>query len=334
MVLLLVILSCIAFLVAKSIINIVLSVSHAYKLVDVPDGRIKVHERPISNMGGFAIYSSFVMVSIVALLLAHQNLQSLSSLYIGLTLLLVTGLVDDRVRLKPYQKSIGQLIAALYLVMSGIGIQHDCFFSYMGALFSVLWIVTIVNAFNLIDVMDGLAATVAFCIAFFFLLVALHVGNITLSLLLTIFCSSLAAFFLYNKTPASIYLGDAGALFIGGLLAIMPFMFPHCLVCMRYNYLIFLFIFAIPLLELTGLILKRTYKGVPFYLPSRDHFSLILLDKGWRKQNIIRYVASMSLFLLITSYAFFIGSVQLSYYSVAAVAFLFIWCFFLTSRHA
>lgn len=334
MVLLLSILGCIAFLVTRSVLKIILSLSYTHQLVDVPDGVIKVHERPIPNMGGFAIYSGFVVVSSSALLLTHQNIQSLVSFYIGLTLLLITGLIDDRVCLKPYQKTIGQLMAASYLVISGIGLQSDYFFLYVGALFSVLWIVTIVNAFNLIDVMDGLAVTVALFIAFFFLLVALSIGDTTLSLLLTILCGSLAAFFLYNKPPASIYLGDAGALFIGGTLAVMPFMFPDFLVSMGYNYLIFLFIFAIPLLEITGLILIRTYKGISFYLPSRDHFSLILLYKGWSKQKILLYVASMSLFLLLTSYAFFIDIVSLTYYSSAAIVFLSLWCFFLTSRHA
>lgn len=167
----------------------------------------------------------------------------------------------------------------------------------------MLWILTIVNGFNLIDVMDGLATTTALGCAVSFFTIAYFLGQNNVALLMISLIGALLAFLWYNKPKAQIYLGDAGALFIGGLLSVVPFIFSW----REHNaagFITPLIILAIPLIEVATLIIVRTSKGIPFYRPSPDHFCMYLRNKGWSVPHILLFVLAVSLILLGISYAF------------------------------
>ena len=254
--------SCIiSFLITFYLVPLLSNIAIRLGVVDVPDGRIKRHEKSTPYLGGVAVYAGFI--SGLALVFPTENL--IFSLLVGSTLLLVIGLVDDLVILKPYQKLFGQCVAAICFLKGGLYLKEQFFNDYLfiALPISLLWILTVTNAFNLVDVMDGLATTIALGASISFLIVALSLGQYSVSLLLTSFIGPLLAFLWYNSPPASIYLGDAGSLFIGGFLSAIPFLMSWS----NYNPYGFLApaaILAIPLFEVIMLIIIRTYKGIPF----------------------------------------------------------------------
>lgn len=318
----------IAFLLTFFLIPALCWMSGKYQLVDIPDGVIKMHERPIPNLGGLAVYAGFV---IAFLSCVPSNNTSLTSLLIGATLLLVIGLADDRICLTPAQKFFWQFIVALFFLRTGFYLKNIFFCYLITHSISLLWILTVINAFNLIDIMDGLATTVAICVSLTLLAIALYIKALTFVLLLASFLGALIAFLWYNKPAACIYLGDAGALFIGGFLAALSFLFPWD-TYNPYGYVVVPFIFFIPLCELIFLILIRTYKKIPFYLPSPDHFCMYLLHKGWSKKTILWYVSGISAFIFCTSILFFIQAISLFKFSLLWLFLLCVWIRFLTTR--
>ena len=179
-------------------------------VMDVPDGKIKKHERAVPYLGGVAVYVGFITT--LALICPFED--QIFLFLIGITLLLFIGLIDDLLCMKPYQKFLGQLIVAFCFLKSGFYLK-ECFFlnNIWSIPISLFWILLVINAINLVDVMDGLATTVAICSSVSFFILALFFNQIHVALLLTTFLGSLCAFLWYNKPSAQIYLGDAGSLF-------------------------------------------------------------------------------------------------------------------------
>ena len=224
-------------------------------------------------------------------------------LLLGLTILLVVGLVDDINILRPHQKFLGQLIAVACFLYAGFYVHPTMVWRGVAIGFSGFWMLTVINAFNLVDVMDGLACTLALCASIGFFVLSIYLQHIALALIFVAFIGSLLGFLCYNKPQATIYLGDAGSLFLGGILAVLP-----CgLNLGKYSnagYGALIIMLALPLLELVSLVVIRTYKKIPFYKGSTDHFSMYL-QLIWNGVNqlsksIVHYVCSwlMSLHLL------------------------------------
>lgn len=270
----------------------------AYKLgvIDNPDGKIKTHKVPTPYLGGVAVYAGFL----ISLAFIVPSSEYLSPLIIGSTLSLLLGLADDILVLTPLQKFLGQGLAAVCFLKSGLILKTDFFVnSFWHIPFAVLWVMTIINAFNLIDVMDGLATTSALCSSIGFMGVALMTASYDVAYILGAFSGALLGFLWYNKPQAQIYLGDAGSLFIGGLLSAIPFIIPWADFHSSFNSFFIPIIFlAVPLYEVTMLVCIRTWLGIPFYRASPHHFSIILQKRGWSKQHILFLIATISLGLI------------------------------------
>jgi len=310
-----------SFLITLYITPLLIAVAHKLGIVDKPDGKLKKHDQATAYLGGVAVYFGFLTA--LALLFPFENQQFL--FLVGVTLLLFIGLIDDLIALKPYQKLWGQMIAALCFLKAGFFLREH-FFSYIPNIFiSFVWIVGIINAFNLIDVMDGLATSVAFMAAGSFLVAAIMYQSWPTAILITAFMGALAAFFLFNKPKARIYLGDSGSLFIGGFMATVPFMLPWG-TYNSYGFLTSLIFLMIPLLEVGTLILVRTYKRIPFYQGSPDHFSTYLrVWGGWSVRGILIYSTILSLILLGMGILFFLGFMSLPMFMVSGGLFILFW---------
>jgi UDP-GlcNAc:undecaprenyl-phosphate GlcNAc-1-phosphate transferase len=199
---------------------------------------------------------------------------------------MLLGLADDLINLSPAVKFFGQFMIAFSFIRAGLYFK-EVFFSELWAIpLSFFWLLVCMNAINLIDVMDGLATTVALSAAFGYLLFALFNGNSATAHVLIIFIGALLAFLYYNRPPAKIYLGDAGSLFLGGFLGVIPFLLSWS-THVSWGFLLAPAPLAIALLELSGLMVIRTAKGIPFFRGSRDHFSHYLQGNGWSKNNIL-----------------------------------------------
>ncbi len=309
----------ISCLITFYMVPLLCTLAHKFRVLDVPGG-IKKHAQPTPYLGGVAVYCG--MLSSLALTYPFENKTFL--LLVGSTLLLFLGLIDDLITLKPAKKFFGQFLVTLCFLKAGLYLKEHAFYTIWAFPVSALWIVTIINAFNLVDVMDGLATTLALCATASFLLIAIMLEQYTVVLLLSSFLGALLGFLWHNRPPACIYLGDAGALFIGGFLATVPFLFNWG-TYNRYGFFAAPIILAMPLLEVSTLILVRSYKGIPFYYGSPDHFCLYLQQNGWHKSTILYYCTSMATLLLTGGYALCFNHIGIATATVLGIIFLSIW---------
>ncbi len=249
-------------------------VAHRYNLLDYPDGKLKHQKDPVPYMGGVIIYFSFI--SPVSLLFQY-NKELLGILFAG-SILLIVGLFDDLKALTPGIKFLFQVIATYILIKSGIYINLIILPAWLNAILSFIWILTVINAVNIIDIMDGLSSSVAVVASLTIFIISLYTGNFVISILSLSLAASLLAFLRFNWEPARIYLGDAGSMFIGMVVGALTIMGDYSV----YNDFAFIsgiLILAIPFFDLVYVIILRLIKGKNPFFGSPDHFTLRLRKK-------------------------------------------------------
>lgn len=319
----------IAYGVARSLVPLLITIAHRFNILDCPDSGLKRHKQPTAYLGGVAVYAAILVSSIGLLSLDARAF----FLIAGVTLLLFLGLIDDLQPQTPLFKFAGQAIAALCFLRGGLDLKHEflenaSLFPEIGALgwslVSALWIALVTNGFNLIDVMDGYAAVNGIGAALLFALAAFFSGSSDVIILMMALCGGLYGFFKYNKPPAQIYLGDAGSLSVGGLLAATPFMITWGAkgalgICLP------VIILAIPLSEVMMLIIIRTMLGIPFYRGSRHHAIHFLRDRGWSVEQILIAVGCYYSAAAIVAILFFSGSIGQNKALCAGAAIFLFW---------
>lgn len=250
------------------------------KLMDFPGAApYKQHKSPMPYAGGIALMLSLsILVLITGLWRDTQiRLMLLTSLII-----FGFGIWDDYKRLSPLPKFLGQLAAAVLLVMSGVSIQiletQTFFFGGRGELFvwldrfiTIFWIVGVTNAFNLVDSMDGLAVGLSGWAFAFFMLATIDSGQHLLSLISAILIGICLAIFFYNSNPAKMFLGDSGAQTLGFLLAVMAIYYNPVGSFQSSSYMVPILLVGVPIFDTTLVTISRIRRRTPFYKGNRDH---------------------------------------------------------------
>ena len=255
-----------------------------FGIVDHPDGKLKKHKKTMPYLGGIAIYLAFLLALAFSFTPAF-NKEVLGLLLAG-TIVLLLGFIDDLGFLKTWVKFAGQLIAVLVLVKSGIFIKLVFLPTYVSIPLTFLWLVGMINAFNIIDVMDGLAAGVAFFASVAFFCVALLNGRIMIAIVAITLAGSLLGFLRYNFNPAKIYMGDTGSMFLGLMIGAMAMIGSYT----DKNFLGFLAplaILGIPIFDTLQVTVARWRKGIPFYRGSPDHYALLLRTAGLSVKGVM-----------------------------------------------
>ncbi|MBM4124759.1 MAG: undecaprenyl/decaprenyl-phosphate alpha-N-acetylglucosaminyl 1-phosphate transferase [Nitrospira sp.] len=253
-----------------------------YGIVDSQDGRLKRQREPVPYLGGLAIYLAFLG----SLAFTFEFRQDVLGIVLAGTLVVLLGLIDDFGVLSPGTKLAGQLLAVLVLIKSGVHIQIAAFPPWLCLFLTVVWMIGIINAFNLLDVMDGLSAGVGLISALFLLVVAILNGDTTLAFMLTALAGSLLGFLRYNVHPAKIYMGDSGALFIGlmlGALAMIgQYKGDHPVALLSP-----LLILGVPIFDTLFVMYIRSLRGLPMFLGSPDHMALRLRHWGLTVPQVV-----------------------------------------------
>src|SRR5215467_8564034 len=240
-------------------------------IVDRPDGKLKSHGENIPYLGGVAVYTAFLFTVGI---LSDFGQETLGLMLSG-SIALMVGLIDDFGILNPYQKLLGETLAALVLIKSGIYIKLVVLPIWVAIPLTVLWILAVTNAMNIIDILDGLASGVAVIAAIAIAFANVMASRESVAFLCIVLAGAVAGFLRHNFHPARIYLGDAGALFIGFMLAALSMNAGYT----RMNMLAVIspvLILGIPLFDLALVMWIRWRNGIPMTKGSPDHFALRL----------------------------------------------------------
>jgi UDP-GlcNAc:undecaprenyl-phosphate GlcNAc-1-phosphate transferase len=246
-------------------------------IMDKPNAR-KIHVQPMPRLGGAAIY----VATIAALLILgqQQEVMQFFGILIGATIVSFCGLWDDRRSLSPILKLVVQTAAALILYSTGVSVAilpHPLL--NFGA--TLLWVVGITNAFNLLDNMDGLSGGVSAVASLFFLVLAITSKQVLVGSLSAALLGACAGFLLYNFNPASIFMGDSGSLFIGFMLAALGIKLRFPDHPTTITWMIPVLVLGVPIFDTTLVTISRLLRGKnPLSTPGQDHLSHRLVTRG------------------------------------------------------
>ena len=266
-----------------------------YDIVDRPDGKLKQQKQPVAYLGGIAVYLAFLL----ALALTFELSREILGILLSGTIVVILGIIDDFKVLPPKVKFLGQAIAALVLIKSGVYIKLVFLPSWLCLVLTFCWLLAITNAFNIIDVMDGLAAGIGCVAAGILFIVAIVNQHHVIATLTVALAGALLGFLKYNFAPAQIYLGDTGSLFIGLILGALAMIGSYTqnnvVACIAP-----VIILGIPIFDTLFVIYIRWLRGLPIIYGRPDHFALRL--RKWRLSTrqtvIISYSAGFILGLL------------------------------------
>jgi len=253
-------------------------------IIDEPTER-KFHQSPIPLLGGVAIYAGVIG----ALLFFGDRfyINQLVGIVLGATWVSFVGIWDDRWGLPPLVKLLAQLAAALVLMISGVQVLLPIP-QAINYLVTVLWIVGITNAFNLLDNMDGLSGGVGSVAATFFVLLAAISGQYLVGSLAAAVLGACLGFLLYNFNPASIFMGDTGSLFIGFLMAALSIKLRFPSNSPTVTWMIPVLVLGVPIFDTTLVVVSRLRRRVnPFTTPGKDHVSHRLVRAGWTRREAV-----------------------------------------------
>ncbi len=284
--------ACALFLVVI-VMPLVMKVAVRWGFIDRPSQR-KVHLKPLPTLGGLAIYLGCIGALVV---FDRGFIAQFVSILLGATFVSFLGVWDDYRGLKPIVKFAGQVIIAGAMMWAGVKIgflQNEV----LNGIVTILWIVTITNALNLLDNMDGLSGGVAVVVSTFFLLLAITSRQYLVASLSAVLLGACLGFLFYNFNPASIFMGDSGSLFIGFFLAILGIKLRFPSNTAVVTWMIPVILLALPLFDTTLVVLSRLRRGVnPFSTPGKDHVShrLVALGATHREAVLILYLVCCGL---------------------------------------
>lgn len=263
--------------------------------IDIPTDARRMHKKPIPRIGGLAIFAGFL----VATLVFCEPSSQLFAIWIGGGILVILGILDDIFRLPALIKLVVQLCVAGIAVSFGILIEHITLFGahiefgYFSIPITMLWIVGLSNAINLIDGLDGLSCGVSAITSISIFIVMLITGDYTAALITAILTGSCFGFLPYNKNPAKIFMGDTGALFLGYTLSIISVQGLFKLHTML-SFLVPLSIFALPIIDTLVAIIRRVLHGQSPFHPDRGHFHHKLVDMGFTHKEAVKILYAIS----------------------------------------
>jgi UDP-GlcNAc:undecaprenyl-phosphate GlcNAc-1-phosphate transferase len=287
--------------------------------VAVPSHERHLHSKALPRLGGVAIFLSFslsmlaaaVMASYVPHLHSAFSLKTLLTILVPASLVFLLGVYDDLYTVGPYVKFAVQGLAATMLFMGGLRIlnipvlfgEHQLPW-FLGLPLTILWVLAITNAFNLIDGLDGLAAGSALFSTLVAFVVALLNGFSLVTVMTIALAGAILGFLRYNFNPATIFLGDSGSLFIGFLLSALALEGAEkapTIVAVAIPVVSF----GLPILETSLSILRRLVSGRPVFTADREHIHHKLLQHGLTHRQVVIVLygvsavfALLSLFLL------------------------------------
>lgn len=292
--------------------------AHACDCIDRPDGRRKLHGYPVAYFGGLAILGGFVLSALLLSLFVMGTIpRQIAVLIIGGIAICLVGAIDDMISLRPCVKFLLQIAVAALSALFGGTIEYVNFFGHtiefgvFSVPITVLWMVLIINAVNLIDGLDGLAGGVTALESMTLMLTALLMGNVVAAIASAALCGAILGFLPYNVNRATIFMGDAGAMLIGYAMACIS-VFGLFKSQALFSIVVPALIFALPILDTVIAFFRRLLRGQSPFAADHAHIHHKLMDSGLSAgRSVLAIYAASAVFCL--------ASVLFSKYKLIAV---------------
>lgn len=267
----------------------------AYKVgaIDVPKDNRRMHDHPIPRLGGLAIAIAFLLTTFLFGELDHQ----LEGVLLGAIVILVLGVLDDCMALPALPKFFVQIFAAIIVVIHGCTVRYvtnpfssvpgDCFdLGVLSGPITVLWIVTMTNAVNFIDGLDGLAVGVSGISTATMLVIALLVAEENVAVILAGLLGACLGFIPYNFNPAKIFMGDTGATFLGFLLACLSIQGLFKIYAV-ISFAVPFLILGVPFFDICFAVVRRLARHQNPMTADRGHIHHRLIDMGFSQKQTV-----------------------------------------------
>lgn len=285
-----------AFVAAIILTPLVIRLAFRIGAVDHPNYR-KVHAAVMPRIGGLAIFGAFL----IGYLLLRPEDEHATGILIGALIIIIVGFLDDILEITAKAKLAGQLLAAVVVVTWG-GLQIDFInlpflgqfdFGYLSIPITILWIIGITNAINLIDGLDGLAAGVSTIALVTITVMALIMGNVFVVATAAILAASSFGFLFYNFHPAKIFMGDTGSLFLGYMISVLAMLgFKNITVV---SLIIPVIMLGVPISDTFFAIVRRIRMKQPISAPDKSHLHHCLLRTGFSHRQTVLIIYGIAI---------------------------------------
>jgi UDP-N-acetylmuramyl pentapeptide phosphotransferase/UDP-N-acetylglucosamine-1-phosphate transferase len=336
----------IAFIITFAAIPVIIQVSDAKKLFDIPDER-KVHLTPIPSLGGLGIFAGFIMACLVTINI--DTAAEFQFFFAAALVIFFLGLKDDILVISPIKKFIGQLIAAFLIIFKG-GIIIHSMHGFMGIYelpevisiaLTYFTVIVVINSINLIDGVDGLAGSLGLLSCFVFGVYFYYTGHQPYATMAFAVVGSLLGFLIFNHSPARIFMGDTGSLMLVLVNAILAIHFINVAANPVSNFPVQsspamgIAILMVPLFDTLRVFSLRILNRRSPFSPDRNHVHHLLLDRGFSHSAVTYTLFGANVFFI--AFAYFLRDwdttvLLLTMLGIACVAFAWLYYSNLRSR--
>jgi len=289
---------------------------------DKPNSR-KVHQKIMPRLGGLAIFISYM---IGYLIFVPEN-EYKYPILVGSIIIIITGILDDLFEISARWKLVGQIIASLVVILYGVDIDFinlpfggQIEFGMFTIPLTILWIVGITNAINLIDGLDGLAAGVSSIALITISGMAIIMGNGFVLAVGFVLLGSTLGFLIYNFYPAKIFMGDTGALFLGYMIAVLSLLgFKNVAVI---SFIVPIIILGVPISDTLFAIVRRLVHKQPLAAPDKSHLHHCLLRLGYSHRKTVLIIYGISALFGVVAVVFSQATMWVSFVVVLTLMLL------------
>lgn len=272
--------------------------------IDIPKDERRIHKKPIPRLGGLAIF----LGTIVSILLFLPKSSETLAIVAGCTIIAIIGIFDDKYELKSKVKLLGQIAAAVVLIIGGVRIDWISnpfgdgmiYLNWLAIPVTLFWVVGITNTMNLIDGLDGLAAGIAVISSGSLFIVSLLNGRFATALISIAIAGSALGFLPYNFNPAKIFMGDTGSMFLGYALAAISIQ-GAVKSAAAIAIAVPILALGVPIFDTTFAIVRRAINGKPIMEADKGHLHHRLLAKGLTQKQAVLIMYGVSLLLGISA---------------------------------
>lgn len=283
----------------------------AYKIgaIDVPKDKRRMHKKPIPRLGGLAIFSGFY-ISVLAFCIPYMT-REIRGMLLGSVVIVGLGMFDDVLALKPSQKFGFQILATAIPVYCGVRITSfpnifgggDAYISlniYMQYAVTIIWMLGILNAVNLIDGLDGLAVGCSAIMSICVMVIVILVQSPAVAILAAALAGACLGFIPYNFNPAKMFMGDTGSMFIGYTLSVMSVMGlfkAYAIIAFAIPFLIF----GLPIFDMAFVSIRRVLNGKSPMAADKTHLHHRLIDLGFTQRQAVTIMYAIAALLGLTA---------------------------------